>query len=188
MVTLVNPYINIADHTDLLAIFCPWISTCVVSIREELYAQIPWNANKRKVVTLLHFSEKIFGNSSKPLRFDGTCTLDHYATLFTGPRLRWESVGMFFTAVGLATMNWSHSLSRSSLPAANLNGTVLARQMLDLGQTCITLCEEMGHLTEYVPRLIPRQLLGPAVILVLVYSSPPRPLSFCDLSQDRSDN
>lgn len=62
---------------------------------------------------------------------------------------------MFYTAVGLAAMKRSQPISRSFVSAETPTETVLGRRMLDLAQTCITFCGEMGHLTEYVGRFTP---------------------------------
>lgn len=137
------------DHG--LTQFCPWIMKCMKSIKEDLYDQIPWHttSHQDQDTVLLRLSEGLFRNNLKPMRFDGDCTLDHFATLFTGSRLRWESIGMFFicVAVGSATMKRGHPILSSFVGSGPQSQAAMARRMLDLTHSCIKFCEEMGHLT-----------------------------------------
>ena len=125
-----------------------WIMACVESIRTELTEKLARCPEGKQELLRLALSEKLFRNSNKPLKVTGTTTINQFATYWNGPHLRWETVGIYFLAVGLGAMK---RLSGPSLPADRLgykSWNALARRMIDLGQTCLTFCEEMGHLTD----------------------------------------
>ena len=133
------------DDVHGATIFCPWIMTCVASVRAEFYEPLMQQPNEQQDPVLIGLSSKLFYNSLQPLKVDGSWTLDQYTMSFNGSNIRWETVGMFFTAVGLAAMKRaSHLLAR----AGNMVAEVLARRMIDFGESCLAFCEEAGHLND----------------------------------------
>jgi hypothetical protein len=137
------------DDVDGSTVFCPWIMACVASVRVELYDQLIQHPTEHQASVLFGLSNKLFCNSLKPLKVDGTCTLDQYTVSFNGLNVRWDTVGMFFTAVGLATMKKAPQRIEQLLArAGDMELEVLARRMIDLGQSCLTFCEEAGHLND----------------------------------------
>ena len=128
---------------------CPWVVTCVASVRAELFEPLLQQSREQWEPVLNRFSNKLFHNGLKPLNVNGTWTLDEYKMSFNGSKIRWETLGIFFTAVGLAAMKRApqrveHLLSREG----NMVADVLARRMIDLSQSCLKFCEEAGHLND----------------------------------------
>ena len=130
-------------------IYCPWIETCVASVRAELYKSLLQLGGEQQEPVLMRLSHNLFCNGLTSLKVDGTWKLDQYKMSFNGPNIRWETVGIFFTAVGLATIRHAPDDAEELLTqAGNVAADVLARRMLDLGQSCLKFCEEAGHLND----------------------------------------
>lgn len=72
----------------------------------------------------MELSKKLFYNSLKPLKVDGTWTMDQYALSFNGSNIRWETF------------------------SGHTEEDVSALRMIDFGQLCLTFCEEAGHLND----------------------------------------
>jgi len=131
-----------------LSLFSPWVEACTKTVQVEVYDHIARPREDSEKTVLLRLSERIFRNNLQPLRFDGSCTLDQFTALFNGPNVRWETIGIFLTGVGLAATETS---SRELVLGGGPDGrrrNALARRMLDLGQTCIRFCSEFGHVTD----------------------------------------
>lgn len=129
--------------------FCPWIMACVASVRTELYESFNGQAVDRQATVLVELSKKLFHNSLRLLKVDETRTLDQYSLSFNGPNIRWETVGIFFTTVGLAKMKRApQGLGQLPAWAGRTGHYVLALRMIDFGQLCLNFCEEAGHLTD----------------------------------------
>jgi chromatin structure-remodeling complex subunit RSC3/30 len=137
------------DDVHGATMFCPWIMTCVASVRAEIYEQLMQQPKEQQEPVLIRLSNKLFYNSLTPLKVDGTWTVDDYAMSFNGLKIRWETVGMFFTAVGLAAMKRApQRVEQIFARAGNMVPEALARRMIDLAQSCLTFCEEAGHLND----------------------------------------
>ncbi|KAG0645056.1 Quinic acid utilization activator [Hyphodiscus hymeniophilus] len=53
----------------------------------------------------LHISRNLFLHSSRPLAIERTSTFDHFCASFCTESARWETIGLFFTAVARATID-----------------------------------------------------------------------------------
>lgn len=119
---------------------------CMTSIKRDLYDPFVKAKSSR---ALLHASEMLFTNGAKPLRMGSHMTYQQYHTLFTGENIRWETLGMLFTAVGLSC---SVMLAADTTVAFPRTGTVdkraLAHRMLEASDASIAFCEQAGHLND----------------------------------------
>jgi hypothetical protein len=119
---------------------------CLLSIKRDLYDPF---VKAKSGLALLHASEMLFKNSSKPLKMPLNMTFRQYHTLFTGENLRWEAIGMLFTAVGLsASIMLAADATLELTKISSMDKRSLAHRMLDASDTCIAFCEESGHLND----------------------------------------
>lgn len=133
----------------------PWMAEVCYSIKTDLYEPLLQSSEQNGDQSLQHgrilehISRKLFCNTASALEYDGNCSLEHFALLFTGQNLRWEAVGMFFAGAGLGAIN-----ARRYAPRQNSDGlnqrqrAVLARRMLEGGQICLSFCERTGHMVD----------------------------------------
>jgi Fungal specific transcription factor domain len=121
----------------------PWLVACDSSMRTEVYDLL--GTSDEMDEQLLRISARIFANTLRPLDLQRGCTLDQYGDKFTGENLRWEAVGIFFSAVGFAAMVVEDV---GAEPNSSEKRYVLAKQMLEASDTCISFCEEFQQLTD----------------------------------------
>jgi hypothetical protein len=132
-----------------VSLISPWIIDICNSIKTDLYEPLLQSLERNGDGSLQHdrmqehLSRRLFRNTSSALEYDGHCSLKHFASLFTGQNLRWEAVGMFFTAVGLGVIN-----VRSYGGLSLRQRAVLARRMLEGGQICLSFAEKTGHMVD----------------------------------------
>jgi hypothetical protein len=135
----------------------PWISYVCDSIKTGLYEPLLRSRERNGNGSLQHdrlqehLSRKLFHNTSSTLEYNGHCSLEHFASLFTGQNLRWEAVGMFFTAVGLGAINARANIRHLAPGNGGLSmrqRAALARRMLEGGQMCLSFCEKTGHMVD----------------------------------------
>ena len=138
------------------SLISPWIAYIADSIKTDLYGPLlqSWERNGEGLQhdrLQEHLSRRIFNNTAAALDYNGQCSLEHFASLFMGQNLRWEAVGMFFTAVGLGAINVRVLPRRGSQIGEDLSSrqrAVLARRMFEAGQLCLSFCEKTGHMVD----------------------------------------
>lgn len=129
-----------------IALIAPFVPQCLISVKRDLYDPFVKAKSGR---ALLHASEMLFKNSAKPLKMPPNMTFQQYHTLFTGANLRWEAIGMLFTAVGLsASYMLVTDASLELTKTASIDQRSLAHRMLEASDTCIAFCEQSGHLND----------------------------------------
>jgi hypothetical protein len=135
----------------------PWISYVCDSIKADLYEPLLRSREQNGDGSMQHdrfqehLSRRLFHNTSGALEYDGHCSLERFASLFTGQNLRWEAVGMFFTMAGFGAINARVNVRHLALGWGGLSmrqRAVLARQMLEEGQMCLSFCEKAGHMVD----------------------------------------
>jgi hypothetical protein len=127
-----------------LSMIAPWVKACQYSMKTEVYDRLG-NSDHEVEEQLLRHSARIFDNTLRPLDLPRGCTLDQYGAQFTGENIRWETVGMFYTAVGLAAMVVEDI---SAAPNSAEKRYFLAKQMLEASDMCISFCEEFQQVTD----------------------------------------
>ena len=134
------------DYAHGIALTAPFMPQCLMSIKKELYDPF---VRARSGRALLHASEMLFKNSSKPLKMPPNTTFRQYHTLITGENLRWEVIGMFFAAVGLSCSTMLTTDATIELAkTTSVDKRSVAHRMLQASDTCIAFCEQTGHLND----------------------------------------
>jgi len=67
---------------------------------------------------------------------------------FTGPRLRWETVGILFAICGISCMTYPAWAYRRNPVDNNMTREVFAMQMLSCTGDCLQLCESIGGVND----------------------------------------
>ena len=127
-----------------LSMIAPWVPNCQSAMKTEVYDHLGPSDNEVEH-QLLRCSARIFDNTLKPVNLQRGYTIDQYSDQFSAGNIRWETVGMFYTAVGLAAMVVEDI---SAAPNAAERRYLLAKQMLEASDTCISFCEEFQQLTD----------------------------------------
>ena len=147
---------DLRQHSLGTSLISPWITYICDSIKTDLYEPLlqSWDLtgeSQQHDRLQEHLSRRIFSNTSAALEYNGQCSLQHFASLFTGDNLRWEAIGMFFTGVGLGAIDvriLPEQESRGSRCLSSKQRAVLARRMIEAGQICLSFCEKTGHYVE----------------------------------------
>ena len=134
------------DYARGIALIAPFMPQCMASVKRDLYEPCVKARSER---ALLQASELLSKNSSKPLKLPPNMNFRQYHTLFTGENLRWEAVGMLFTAVGLsASTMLATDATLVVTKAASIDKRGLAHRMLEASDASIAFCEQTGHLND----------------------------------------
>ena len=134
------------EYSKGIALIASFMPECVASIKRDLYHPFVRAKSGR---ALLHASEMLFKNSSKPLKMPPNMAFQQYHILFTGENLRWEAIGMLFAAVGLsASTMLAADTTLDMTKTASVNQKSLASRMLEASDVCIAFCEQTGHLND----------------------------------------
>jgi hypothetical protein len=138
-----------------VSLISPWITHICDSIKTDLYEPLLQSSERNGDGSLQHgrilehLSRKLFRNTASALNYDGSCSLECFASLFTGQTLRWEAVGMFFAGVELGAINLrGYARWQSSAGLSQRQCAVLARRVLEGGQICLSFCERTGHMVD----------------------------------------
>ena len=119
---------------------------CIKSIRDDLYTPL---ANKGSEEDLRAVARRLFDGFSRQIKIPPGCKFLEYPDQFTGKNIRWETLGLFFTAVGLGVMQLSVSDPLLAFVGNSQEGKQsLSRQMLDASDACICFCDDAGHLND----------------------------------------
>lgn len=123
----------------------PFASAIQESIKSSIYSIIA-NAHSSELEMLLtEKSAEIYRNSMREFKMPPGCSLDQYSDLMADPHgLRWDAMGIYFTSVGLAACYACQGVSRAVIEQRRR----LAKTMLEASDICISLCEELGQMTD----------------------------------------
>ena len=80
-------------------------------------------------------SEQIWRNTWSPLTFDGNTSAMEWASLATGPNIRWEVIGLIAAVAGICAI--SLKPSDSLLVETGISGVDFARRMRGVAETCL---------------------------------------------------
>ena len=117
---------------------------CINSIRDDIY--VPYVQEKQDLVRAV---ELLFDAFSRPVKIAPGCKFKEFAEQFTGKNIRWETLGMFFTAVGLRVMQMPVTDPMLAFVDNTQEGKYgLARRMLEASDYCICFCDTHGHLND----------------------------------------
>jgi hypothetical protein len=104
---------------------------------------------------LQHLSRLVWRNTYKPINVTSDTTIEEWANQATGENLRWETVGLLFSAVGLRTSGATYTEEYSHQDIRHPNGrTKTAKAMLRLEDECIDICRECGSCSDLLACLL----------------------------------
>jgi hypothetical protein len=81
-----------------VSLISPWITHICDSIKTDLYEPLLQSSERNGDGSLQHghilehLSRKLFRNTASALDYGGSCSLERFASPFTGQNLRWEAV------------------------------------------------------------------------------------------------
>lgn len=128
-----------------IAITFPFTSAIADSVRTSIYSAIVKAQGTEVEDILAQKSAEIYRNSMKEFKIPTGCTIDEYGSILADPScLRWDALGVYFTAVGLGACYTNQGASRTVIEQRR----GLAKKMLEASDTCILLCEELGQMTD----------------------------------------
>jgi hypothetical protein len=98
---------------------------------------------------LQHLSKRVWQNTYKAMKVSSESTIEDWALQATGENLRWETVGLLFSAVGLRASGAVFAETQSLHDAARPMGRVdWAKVMLKLVDECIEFCRKCGSCSD----------------------------------------
>lgn len=104
---------------------------------------------------LQHLSRLVWRNTYKPMTASSSTTIAEWARQATGQNLRWETVGLLYSAVGLRASGAVFTEARSSHDAAHPVGRVdMAKAMLKMVDECIDFCRKCGSCSDLFACLV----------------------------------
>lgn len=126
----------------------PWIQGVQDSLRSKIAAKWPCGSSPPEVDgNLRELSREIWVNSLDPIPLDGDTTFEEYQDNL-GRQLRWESVGMYFLAVGLALEGLEYVGGATSGHDTYQSRRDLSKRMLEESDTCIRFSDKAGQITD----------------------------------------
>jgi hypothetical protein len=130
---------------DCVSTISPFTSALSLSVGTYLYGAIAQAQGNEVEKVLKQKSAEIYRNSLEEFAIPPGCTIEKYGSMLADPsKLRWDTLGLYFTAVGLGASHWNQGASRAITEARR----GLAKKMLEASDTCISLCEELGQMTD----------------------------------------
>lgn len=131
-----------------LSMISPWIPAIQSSLQGSIVDHIACASEADTNAFFLRESERIWSNSLVPIELDETCTLNGFVDHISGPNLRWETVGIYLTAVGLAVEALEYTEISNSTRDSFQTRRSLASAMLEASDLCVAMCEKAGQLTD----------------------------------------
>lgn len=126
-------------------VMTPFISAIEQSVRTTIYSAIANAQGEELEAVLAQKSAEIYKNSMEEFKIPPGCTIDEYASILADPKcLRWDVVGLYFSICGLSACYTAQGISRTIIEERRR----LAKTMLEASDTCISLCEELGQMTD----------------------------------------
>lgn len=130
------------------ALLSQWVPACVSSIRSNIYEPFMSKFGAERENFLFACSRAIFLESWQVFEYTGTTTMTEFGNALTGPHIRWETIGILFTTFALGAVFYKY-------PGVHLPGIErpklepgYERRLMEASYTCLSFCEEAGHLTD----------------------------------------
>jgi hypothetical protein len=104
---------------------------------------------------LQHLSRLVWRNTYKQMHVSASTTIEDWARQATGSNLRWETVGLLFSAVGLRVSGAVFTENYTALEDARPNGRMgMVKTMLSLVDECIDLSKKCGSYSDLFACLV----------------------------------
>ena len=99
--------------------------------------------------SLVAMAEQLLENTSKPIHISKSSKFKDYLQFYSGSNIRWEVLGCFFTACGLGCDMSSCDVTELDFVGHKEEDRQhLMYRLLELGNICVSLCEEMGTMSD----------------------------------------
>lgn len=153
--------LNCVDISKLRDLVCSWIQTgvnlplagpFVASYADALY-NCPWRlrtallrpGSNEHVEALSQRARFLSRNTCKAIVLSRDSTFDEYIAQMVGDNLRWETMGIFFTAAGRATLD---TVQFPTLFASSDQQMALAKTLTYIGDCCLEICLALDCLND----------------------------------------
>ena len=128
-----------------------WMPPIKRTLEEDIYANLVGKPDQEARQYLVDWVNRIHDSSVKPIEVTRDTTVQDYSAQISGSRLRWESLGVYVAALGLAAMQINdHAFNeiRKSKESTMQSRLKIARHMLRACQACMSLCSWIGQATD----------------------------------------
>lgn len=127
------------------SLMTPFLWSIRSSVKSNLYDELMLASDHNRNELLFRQSSQIWQNSLTKMEVPERCSINDYAELLSnGDQLRWVSLGIYFTSVGVAVL-----YAKGQEPRAVFDEhRRLAKNMLEASDICISFCEELGQLSD----------------------------------------
>jgi chromatin structure-remodeling complex subunit RSC3/30 len=123
----------------------PFVMQCCDAIRADV---IDSGALKSHSATIA-MAEKLVHNTSQKIRITTSTRFKDFLSFYSGPLIRWECLGIFFTCCGLCcNMMTCDEKELEFVGHKETDRQSLMYRLLALGNACVGLCEEAGQLSD----------------------------------------
>jgi hypothetical protein len=126
-------------YTSMIEYF---VGECTRSVKADLVAVTDLALDD----ILEHQAKRLFKNTCNRPTIPSTCTMAEFQNLFTGASLRWEAIGVLFTACGLICCALDPSDSVLRNPSVDKHA--LLQRLYEASSSCISFCEAAGALSD----------------------------------------
>jgi chromatin structure-remodeling complex subunit RSC3/30 len=126
-------------YTSMIEYF---VADCTRSVKADLIAVTDLASDD----VLEHKAKCLFENTCHRPTIPRTCTMDEFQKFFTGASMRWETVGVLFTACGIicCALAPSDPIFRTS----SLDKHGLLRRLYEASSASLSFCEAAGALSD----------------------------------------
>jgi chromatin structure-remodeling complex subunit RSC3/30 len=130
----------------MMSILGPFATSFGVSIRETLFRPaVHQKTDKQKVEVV----QSLFQNTARKLAVGRSTRFHDYTQMFIGSSMRWECLGLFFTACGLCCNHLTVDAREYEFVGHREEDKQgLMSRLLDASNTCLTFCEDSGPLSD----------------------------------------
>ena len=97
---------------------------------------------------LQYLSRLVWRNTSKPMHATGKTTVEEWALQASGENLRWETVGLFFSALGMNSYVLSSEDTTYRTVGSQGTRATIAKMMLRLANECLGMSQACGIHTD----------------------------------------
>ncbi|KAF1816045.1 hypothetical protein P152DRAFT_108813 [Eremomyces bilateralis CBS 781.70] len=125
------------------------IEPVIKQLAEGLWATYGMDLRDQDPAKLQALSQKIWNNTQQPLKFDGSFSARQWIGLSTGEGLRWESVALLLTTVGLLSSmltEWDPIFTNED--GSQISKVKLTRKMSANSDACLMFCRTADSLND----------------------------------------
>lgn len=128
-----------------VSVIGPWVSACEEAIRTELIETDVLKSEERMAIA----AEQLFANTEERIVPSKDLKFNDFTKDYTGSKLRWEALGVFFTACGLSVncLRADDTLL-DFVGHKEENRQHLMFRLLEVSNACMVFCEDAGQASD----------------------------------------